>query len=151
MTNGTTTLGHDDLFWRDTLYKMMGFGLAVLIVYMGWMVGTGDSEKFQRYSDENEMKAEAREIALRYGNEGSREYKIKLADMEETLQMRWDRTYLLYGMLVGTLFWFLTIGWAYWHIKDKKNNTVPHWISLLLYCVLVAIPQVIAVYLILKD
>lgn len=154
MTNHSTQqndLSQVDEFYRDLLYKMMGFGLAVLIVYLGWMVGTGDKERFQWYSSVEEMKHEAEKIARRYGSKESSEYNIKLPEIEEYLQMKWDRTYMLFGMFVGTFVWFGAIVWAYCKINNRNHKTVPSKLIIFIYCFALFIPQLISDVLILKD
>ncbi len=142
----------DDKFYRDLMYKMMGFGMAVLLIYMGWMLGTGDKEKFIRpWVKTTMLQAEAKTIALRYGKKCSDEYKNKLEEVECALLMRKDRGWSLIGFFIGSLFWVRAIFWARSKIQDCNQRTVLKRGFIWVYCFLVVSPQLLAMCFIFKD
>jgi hypothetical protein len=133
-------------FYRDLLYKMMGFGLAVLLLVSGWLIDTEDNPKF---SFENPNKV-ATKAALMEGNTGSTEYEKEYKKVFTAADMRKDRAWGLVIILpTGSLLWVLSV-YAVW-LKCRKKEAVPHGVIVAIYCIILILPQVIYFYLIFRD
>lgn len=145
-------MSEDDKFYRDIIYKMMGFGIVILITYFGWMLGTGDKEKFICPFISNEtINARAEEIALREYDKDTGKYLNKFDEVRFALEMRRDRGFSLLGFFIGSLFWVGAIIWAHFKIQDRNQKTIPNRGLICAYCFLVIIPQILAMYFIFKD
>ena len=134
------------VFYRDLLVKMMGFGLAVLFVISGWMIGTTGQENFDWFDSKDDLKQEAKRIALVYGEEDSRAYKIKLYETEIALEMRWDRAKGALAILgVGALVWAISVCLV--RCKAGSHPTVFAWWIIGFYCAAIILPYIFIGYL----
>jgi hypothetical protein len=137
------------VFYRDLLVKIMGFGLVVFLLVAGWLLETEDTEKFDWFWNGAQLEQKAENIAIVYAAKGTPEYKIKLFEMKKALEMRWDRTIGLLMLPVGTVLWIIATSMA--KIKAGKHSTVFSWGVVVVYCVVISLPQFIFMYLIFKD
>lgn len=144
-------MSDDDKFFRDMVYKMMGFGAVVLIAYFGWMLSMGDKEKFiSPFLTDAKLIAKA-EMEFTEGYEKCDICLKGLKEIKCSFQMRRDRGISLVCFFFGSLFWVWSIFWAHSRIQDHNQATVPKRKFIWTYCGLVISSQVIAMYLIFKD
>lgn len=136
-------------FYRDLLMKMMGFGLAVLLLVSGWMIGTGDTEKFDWFKSEQDLINKSEEIALIYADKTERKYEIKQFEMETALRMRWDRAKGFIILAIGSIVWVIAV--CIVKAKAGERATVFSWWLVVPYCVIMNLPYFYIGFLILND
>lgn len=131
-------------FYRDLLVKLMGFGMAVVVVICLAMMAAGETEVFS-LEDPNQV---AMDAAKPKGEPNSNEYKAEFDKVLDVACERQDRAMVYICIIwVGTICWLVAIGfvWVFYRrLCGKKPAMRGGWV--IAYCALLFLAQLVLSY-----
>lgn len=130
-------------FYQDLLIKLMGFGMALIVLICVAVLSSGENEIFS-LEDPNEV---AKEAAMLKGVPGSNDYKIEFNKVRSAAKnSRGNAKVYLCIITFGTIFWTIAIVkiWKRYNEASLTPALPLSWV--IIYCAGLIITQIFLAY-----